>query len=115
MTAREQPTHQSSFAEKVVTDIGLLKTSASRRGDLVVRKSRFGAFTAIELKLLLRRLGRGTVVSAGVSTNPCVDRTAREAFAREFFVNFASDACASWDGTLQEAARSQQLRSRSPR
>jgi ureidoacrylate peracid hydrolase len=72
-------------------------------GDHVVQKYRYGAFTGTRLELLLRSLGIGTVVAAGVSTNVCVDTTAREAFAREFAVVLASDACASWDMTLHDA------------
>jgi ureidoacrylate peracid hydrolase len=72
-------------------------------GDHVVQKYRYGAFTGTRLELLLRSLGITTVVCAGVSTNVCVDTTAREAFAREFSVVLAADACASWDMTLHDA------------
>lgn len=77
---------------------------ARKPGDLVVKKFRYGAFTGTELELVLRSLGLDTVVCAGVSTNVCVDTTAREAFAREFYVHIAQDACASWDMDLHRAS-----------
>jgi nicotinamidase-related amidase len=73
-------------------------------GEVVVKKLRYGAFTGTELELVLRSSGLDTVVCAGVSTNVCVDTTAREAFAREFYVHIVEDACASWDMTLHAAA-----------
>jgi nicotinamidase-related amidase len=72
-------------------------------GDHLVKKYRYGAFTGTSLELLLRSLGHDSVVCCGVSTNVCVDTTAREAFAREFYVTIAGDACASWDMELHEA------------
>lgn len=77
---------------------------AQQPGDLVVKKYRYGAFTGTELELVLRSTGLDTVVCAGVSTNVCVDTTAREAFAREFYVHVAADACASWDMDLHRAS-----------
>ncbi len=77
---------------------------APHRGDHIVKKYRYGAFTGTHLELLLRSLRRDTVVCAGVSTNVCVDTTVREAFSREFYVHIAEDACASWDMTLHDAA-----------
>lgn len=71
--------------------------------DLVVKKFRYGAFTGTNLELVLRSRGIDTVVCSGVSTNVCVDTTAREAFSREFFVQIAADACASWDMSLHHA------------
>ncbi|MFC7548684.1 cysteine hydrolase family protein [Plantactinospora sp. GCM10030261] len=77
---------------------------APEPGDHVVHKYRYGGFTGTNLELVLRSLGRQTVVCCGVSTNVCVDTTVREAFARDFFVTIAADACASWDMDLHAAA-----------
>ncbi|KRB36642.1 cysteine hydrolase family protein [Microbacterium sp. Root180] len=77
---------------------------APEGGDLIVKKYRYGAFTGTELELVMRSVGIGSVVCAGVSTNVCVDTTAREAFAREISVHIAHDACASWDMALHEAS-----------
>lgn len=72
--------------------------------DHVVKKYRYGGFGGTNLELVLRSLGRDSVICCGVSTNVCVDTTAREAFAREFYVTIPSDACASWDMDLHAAA-----------
>lgn len=77
---------------------------APHADDHIVKKFRYGAFTGTNLELLLRSLSLDTVVCAGVSTNVCVDTTAREAFSREFYVHIAEDACASWDMTLHDGA-----------
>jgi ureidoacrylate peracid hydrolase len=73
-------------------------------GDHVVEKYRYGGFTGTRLELVLRSLGRDSLVCCGVSTNVCVDTTAREAFARDFYVTIAADACASWDMELHASS-----------
>jgi len=72
-------------------------------GDLTVKKYRYGGFTGTNLELVLRSTGTTNVICCGVSTNVCVETTAREAFSREFFVVIPADACASWDMRLHEA------------
>jgi nicotinamidase-related amidase len=76
---------------------------APRPGDLVVGKYRYSGFAGTNLDLVLRSAGVETVVCAGVSTNACVEATAREAFSLDYYVVFARDACASWDPSLHEA------------
>jgi nicotinamidase-related amidase len=72
-------------------------------GDLVVRKHRYSAFAGTNLDLLLRSRGIRTVVATGVSTNSCVEATAREAFSLDYYVVYVEDACASWDMDLHRA------------
>lgn len=76
---------------------------APRPGDLVVEKYRYSGFAGTNLDMVLRAAGVETVVCAGVSTNACVEATAREAFSHDYYVVFARDACASWDANLHEA------------
>ncbi len=71
--------------------------------DLIVKKYRYGGFTGTNLELALRSSGRRTVICCGVSTNVCVEETAREAFGKEFYVVIPEDACASWDMRLHDA------------
>ena len=71
--------------------------------DVVVQKYRYGAFAGTNLDLVLRSAGRETVVCCGVSTNVCVESTAREAFALDYYVVLPEDACASWDMALHAA------------
>ncbi|MGN6130269.1 MAG: cysteine hydrolase family protein [Nocardioidaceae bacterium] len=72
-------------------------------GDLAVAKYRYSGFAGTNLDLVLRSAGVRTVVCAGVSTNACVEATAREAFSLDYYVVYAKDACASWDMALHEA------------
>ena len=72
-------------------------------GDLTVEKYRYSGFAGTNLDLVLRSAGVETVVCAGVSTNACVEATAREAFSHDYYVVYARDACASWDPALHEA------------
>lgn len=81
----------------------ILEELTPAEGDLVVKKFRYGAFTGTNLELVLRSTGRESVVCCGVSTNVCVETTAREAFSREFYVCLPEDACASWDMRLHAA------------
>lgn len=71
--------------------------------ELVVAKYRYSGFAGTNLDMALRARGVTTVVCAGVSTNACVEATAREAFSHDYFVVYPSDACASWDTSLHEA------------
>lgn len=87
-----------SWGQAIVDEV------APRPGDHVVQKYRYGGFGGTGLELVLRSLRRDSVICCGVSTNVCVDTTAREAFARDFYVTIAADVCASWDMDLHAAA-----------
>lgn len=71
--------------------------------DLIVSKYRYSGFAGTNLDLALRAARRETTVCVGVSTNACVEATAREAFSNDYYVVIAGDACASWDMSLHEA------------
>ena len=68
-----------------------------RPGDVVLGKPRFGSFYGTDLELILRSRGIDTIIAGGISTNVCVDTTAREAAVREFRVLFLSDGTATFD------------------
>ncbi len=68
-----------------------------RPGDVVLGKPRFGSFYGTDLELILRSRGIDTIIVGGISTNVCVDTTAREAAVREFRVLFLSDGTANFD------------------
>jgi ureidoacrylate peracid hydrolase len=73
-------------------------------GDYVVSKSRYSGFTGTRLEESLRAMGRDTLVIAGLTTECCVDATARDAFERDFHVFIASDAVAAYEPALHQAA-----------
>ena len=66
--------------------------------DLVVDKTRYGAFHGTDLAQQLRRRGIDTVIISGIATNICCEATAREASQHDFHVVFLSDGTASIPG-----------------
>jgi nicotinamidase-related amidase len=66
-------------------------------GEAVVSKHRFSAFADTGLDLMLRARGIRSVILAGVTTNCCVESTAREAVMRDFYLVVASDCVAVKD------------------
>ena len=71
--------------------------------DVVIKKFRYSGFAGTRLDPYLRARGIKTVVCMGVSTNVCVEATAREAFSLDYYVVYVADACASWDMDLHDA------------
>lgn len=60
--------------------------------DYVIEKSRYSAFIGTRLEPLLDGLGVDTLVICGVTTNVCVETTARDAAQRRYGVVVVSDA-----------------------
>jgi nicotinamidase-related amidase len=65
--------------------------------DIVVRKTRVGAFTTTDLGEQLRARGVDTLVLAGISTSGVVLSTVREAMDRDYRLVVLEDACADRD------------------
>ena len=63
--------------------------------DLIVNKTRYGAFHGTDLAEQLRRRGVDTVIVSGIATNICCETTAREASQLDFRVVFLSDGTAT--------------------
>lgn len=74
-----------------------------REGELTVRKRRYSAFTGTDLDLLLRARRVHSIICCGVSTNACVETTARAGFELDYYVIVPPDACGSWDRELHDA------------
>lgn len=74
------------------------------RGEAVVNKTSNGAFATSGIDSLLRAWGTDQLYLAGVSTNMCVDTTAREAADRGYAVTLVEDACGTTLPALHEAA-----------
>ena len=60
-------------------------------GEAVITKHRFGAFAGTGLDQLLRARSLSSLIVAGVTTNCCVETTAREAVMREFSLIVVED------------------------
>ena len=73
-------------------------------GDLVVHKTRYSAFFGTGLGDTLREQGIDTLVLCGLTTECCVDCTARDAFHQDFHVFVPADACAAYESHVHEAA-----------
>ncbi|MDP6831445.1 MAG: isochorismatase family cysteine hydrolase [Alphaproteobacteria bacterium] len=69
----------------------------------VINKTTIGAFASTGIDHLLRSLGRDQLYMTGVSTNMCVDTTAREAADRGYGVTLIEDACATTHEDLHNA------------
>ena len=82
----------------------VIEPVAPEPGAPLVKKYRYSGFAGTNLEMVLRSLGVRSVVCVGTSTNVCVEATAWDAFHHEFYVVFATDACASWDMSLHEAS-----------
>jgi len=81
-----------------------------RPGDPIVTKHRYSGFYNTDLDTVLRANGVRTVVLTGVSTNVCVETTAREAFVRDYYVVLVGDGTAAYspdehDKTLKDIDR----------
>lgn len=63
--------------------------------DVVLNKTRYGAFHDTDLDALLRERGVDTVIVTGIATNICCETTAREAAQHDFRVFFLSDGTAT--------------------
>lgn len=73
-------------------------------GELVVKKTRYSGFGGTDLDARLKALGVDTLVVAGLTTECCVDSTVRDAFALDYHVFVAADACAAYEADLHEAS-----------
>ena len=71
-------------------------------GELILRKTSIGAFASTGIDHMLRCMGWDTLVMTGVSTNMCVETTAREAADRGYNVTMVEDACGSTREELHE-------------
>lgn len=90
--------HAGSREHEIVAEL------APEPRDHVVNKRTIGAFASTGIDHLLRALGREQLYMTGVSTNMCVESTAREAADRGYAVTLVEDACASTHADLHAAA-----------
>ncbi len=79
-------------------------------GDILVRKTTIGAFASTGIDSLLRGMGVEHLAVTGISTNMCVETTAREAADRGYRVTLVEDACGTThrdlhDSTMRNFAR----------
>lgn len=106
--ASDAPAHMRSMFRDLTNFAGsrdheIIDAVKPRLGEPVVNKTTNGAFASSGIDSLLRALGRDQLYLVGVSTNMCVDSTAREAADRGYQVTLIEDACATTHADLHAA------------
>jgi len=101
--ALDAPVHMRKLFVEFANHVGsreheILDELKPRPGEHVLRKTTIGAFASTNIDSLLRALGCEQLYLCGVSTNMCVETTAREAADRGYLVTLVEDAC----GTTHE-------------
>ncbi len=81
------------------TELYLLQPQA---GDVVITKHRYSAFKGTDLDLVLRSKGIKTLLMSGVSTNVCVESTARDGHQMDYYIVFLEDCVANTDRQAHE-------------
>jgi nicotinamidase-related amidase len=81
-------------------DAEIVEELAPRDMDIVVRKTRFGAFSTTNLDQLLRGRDIDTLVLAGLTTSGVVLSTVREAGDRDYRLFVVADGCDDPDADL---------------
>ena len=72
-------------------------------GDIVITKYRYSAFAQTHLELVLRSLGRDSLLFAGLTTSVCVESSVRDGLMKEFHVATLEDGCAEISQSQHEA------------
>jgi nicotinamidase-related amidase len=72
--------------------------------ETVIAKTTFGAFNSSPIEQVLRELGVRTLIVTGISTNCCVETTARDAADRGFACVIVDEGTADYDEDAHDAA-----------
>lgn len=73
-------------------------------GEAIVEKTKYSGFYGTDLDARLKALGVDTLVMCGLTTECCVDCTARDAFHLDYHVFLPTDACAAYGDDVHQAA-----------
>ncbi|WP_395103800.1 cysteine hydrolase family protein [Actinomadura sp. SCN-SB] len=85
-------------------DADIIDELAPAEGEIVIDKSRPSSFYGTRLEPVLTGLGVRSLVIAGVTTNICVESTARDAGQRDYRVHVISDATAEFEKSRHDHA-----------
>ena len=85
-------------------DVEIVGRLAPQRGDIVIDKNRPSAFINTPLDGTLRNLGIRSLVICGITTNICVETTARDASQRDYETFVVRDATAEFDSNRYAVA-----------
>ncbi len=103
------PPHMRPLAETVgntrgAREHGILSELAPRPGEAVLNKTTMSAFHSSGFERLLRSWGTEQLVFTGISTNSCVEGTARDAADRGFRCVLVEDGCGAASQELHDAS-----------
>lgn len=106
--ALDAPVHMRKLFVEFANHVGsheheILEELKPRAGEHVLRKTTIGAFASTHIDSLLRALGCEQLYLCGISTNMCVETTAREAADRGYLVTLVEDACGTTHEDLHQA------------
>ncbi|MCD9198715.1 cysteine hydrolase family protein [Aeromicrobium wangtongii] len=73
-------------------------------GEVIIDKARPSSFYGTQLEPVLTGLGVRNLVLCGVTTNICVETTARDAGQRDYRVHVVADACAEFEQARHDHA-----------
>lgn len=76
---------------------------APRPEDTVIHKTTFGAFNSSGIDRVLRHMGIENLVVVGISTNCCIETTARDAADRGYGVVVVDEGTADYDAAAHDA------------
>jgi nicotinamidase-related amidase len=101
--------HMRSFAESIGNTAGrreheILDALAPRPGEPVLNKTTMSAFHSSGFERVLRALGVEQLCFTGISTNSCVEGTARDAADRGYRCLIVEDGCGAASQRLHDAA-----------
>jgi nicotinamidase-related amidase len=102
------PVHMRPFAESIGNTAGrrehaILEDLAPAPGEAVLNKTTMSAFHSSGFERLLRAWGVDQLCFTGVSTNSCVEGTARDAADRGFRALLVEDGCGAASQRLHDA------------
>lgn len=72
--------------------------------DIIVNKIRYSAFIGTRLNTVLKTLEVKTIIMSGISTNVCVESTARDGFMMDYNVVMLDDACITYSEEAHKAS-----------
>lgn len=90
-----KPEFKGKFLIANTWDAEIIDELKPQTGDIVVNKHRYSGFINTELDAILRTFNIKYLLFTGIATNVCVESTIRDAYFREYWPIFISDACAA--------------------
>ncbi|WP_158625954.1 cysteine hydrolase family protein [Arsenicitalea aurantiaca] len=77
---------------------------SAQPGDIIIDKTRYSAFFATRLEIVLQRLGIERLIILGVWTDACLETTVNDAVWRGYRVTLVKDAATTATATMHKSA-----------